>query len=614
MGPDGEVQGVQLAHRHWLRIFHRVWQAGLWVHAVRQVVVLPKRATSPVALSSNLTSVTVNGQEALNLPVVTPSTEQLDWAKAFYQPTTHQFWLAFHTRNQAWFQGPNAVLNISVVDSAGNCLFGSYAPVLTTANLTWITPLPSCPAGTAGQQCWIAHVHNYDPASPYTLPSLSFDGASVTTTPPLPATLPPSSHLVLTFAVPQVHARGDLFTVQLGPGLGYGGRTPDLRYPIEVWPRSSDCPVPGVNDTTASELTSHGIDTVFYAKGDFESNCHVSFANAANVLAPRNDFYLFTDVDGMSVVNASGIDHVSGILLADEGDGNLDQNLRALSQTSNQMNAQYPNVLTYQGGKTNRYDGAYAGITDWQGLDFYVAACAPTIVTVVATLPLQGSYAYIKNARDNHTPLPSITYSQLYGNWDVEPHGNELVVEIASVLLAGSKGITMFQSVQQYFDSNRADWDGVVKSLLLSIASPIVREVLRSGDIQSFAFTSSDHGDPIASISSLTEVIRNHEYILIVVVSTDASGYSNLLCHVYVSDHWNFVDHTVSAITIAVSSDAVVTQDNVAALSEIVAGSPVAPNTVEAVLSGSTLTLSNVTLSADNPVRLFLLPYTLAGA
>ena len=97
-----------------------------------------------------------------------------------------------------------------------------------------------------------------------------------------------------------------------------------------------------------------------------------------------------------------------------------------------------------------------------------MAACAPTIVTVVATLPLQGSYAYIKNARDNHTPLPSITYSQLYGNWDVEPHGNELVVEIASVLLAGSKGITMFQSVQQYFDSNRADWDGVVKSLLLS--------------------------------------------------------------------------------------------------------------------------------------------------
>jgi hypothetical protein len=41
--------------------------------------------------------------------------------------------------------------------------------------------------------------------------------------------------------------------------------------------------------------------------------------------------------------------------------------MQALSQTSNQMNAQYPSVLTYQGGKTNRYDGAYAGITDWRG-------------------------------------------------------------------------------------------------------------------------------------------------------------------------------------------------------------------------------------------------------
>ena len=51
-----------------------------------------------------------------------------------------------------------------------------------------------------------------------------------------------------------------------------------------------------------------------------------------------------------------------------------------------------------------------------QGMDFYVAACAPTIVTVIATLPIQGSYAYIKNARDNHAPLPAVTYRCLtYG-------------------------------------------------------------------------------------------------------------------------------------------------------------------------------------------------------
>ncbi len=55
-------------------------------------------------------------------------------------------------------------------------------------------------------------------------------------------------------------------------------------------------------------------------------------------------------------------------------------------------------------------------------------------------------------------------------------------------------------------------------------------------------------------------------------------------------------------------------QDNVAALQEIVGGVPVAPDTVEASLSGSTLTLSNVVLPASNPVRLFLLPYTQASA
>jgi hypothetical protein len=46
------------------------------------------------------------------------------------------------------------------------------------------------------------------------------------------------------------------------------------------------------------------------------------------VLGPQNNFYFFTDPSGMAVVNASGLGYISAILLADEGDGNLDQNLR----------------------------------------------------------------------------------------------------------------------------------------------------------------------------------------------------------------------------------------------------------------------------------------------
>jgi hypothetical protein len=54
--------------------------------------------------------------------------------------------------------------------------------------------------------------------------------------------------------------------------------------------------------------------------------------------------------------------------------------MRQLSTASNALNAQFPALLTYIGGATDRLNGAYAGIADWQGLDSYIAACAPTQV------------------------------------------------------------------------------------------------------------------------------------------------------------------------------------------------------------------------------------------
>jgi hypothetical protein len=49
----------------------------------------------------------------------------------------------------------------------------------------------------------------------------------------------------------------------------------------------------------------------------------------------------------------------------------------------------------------------------------------------------------------------------------VEPNGNEICIEIGSVLLSGSKGLMMFQSIQSDFTS-QSDWNGNVQSLLLS--------------------------------------------------------------------------------------------------------------------------------------------------
>lgn len=56
--------------------------------------------------------------------------------------------------------------------------------------------------------------------------------------------------------------------------------------------------------------------------------------------------------------------------------------------------------------------------------------------------------------------------------------------------------------------ATRSDWDGVVKSTLLSFTHPVVREILRTGDIDGAIVDSSDKGDPIQAISSLTQVRR----------------------------------------------------------------------------------------------------------
>ena len=49
-------------------------------------------------------------------------------------------------------------------------------------------------------------------------------------------------------------------------------------------------------------------------------------------------------------------------------------------------------------------------ITDIQGMDVYIGACAPTIVPVIDPLPITYTYLYLKNTRNNHMPLPTWLY------------------------------------------------------------------------------------------------------------------------------------------------------------------------------------------------------------
>merc|ERR550514_68298 len=94
---------------------------------------------------------------------------------------------------------------------------------------------------------------------------------------------------------------------------------------------------------------------------------------------------------------------VDALLLGDEVDGKVDADHVRKGALKAAFGAAVaaPDVPTYQGSKTTRNVGAFAGIADIQGSDAYSAACAPTMLAVTKTLPLQYPFDYLRNARDN---------------------------------------------------------------------------------------------------------------------------------------------------------------------------------------------------------------------
>jgi hypothetical protein len=79
------------------------------------------------------------------------------------------------------------------------------------------------------------------------------------------------------------------------------------------------------------------------------------------------------------------------------------------------------------------------------------AACAPTQLAAVKTLPLSYPYHYLRNTRDNHMPLTFWGYSQLYSppdssssalsgrygagagsGWAYDPQQNELIAQVSN--------------------------------------------------------------------------------------------------------------------------------------------------------------------------------------
>jgi len=522
-------------------------------------------------------SVMINSQEAMNLPsgntdLDDPDFSYFDWSRFHADTQSNVFWISFHSRNKDWLDSSDTpTLQVSVTDDKSQCYSGSVQLNVNPAvTVTYAT------TANSGLD-FIVHFSGSG-----TLSSYMINGVLISNK---PITVSGNQTKIVNFKQSISMAPGRVWSVVYG-SVGYGGRVIPEFFPIEAWPYSKDCPVPGTqtpNPKDYETVKDLGIDTIFLS-----TDACGDPAFAADSLAQKN-LPMTLMLKPKFLQRTKNHSKVSAIYIGDEVDGDMNDNLR--NPIPKSMNDAYPEIPTYQGGKTNSHIGSYSGITDIQGMDAYLGACAPTIVPVIKPLPIDYPYLYLKNTRNNHMPLPTWLYSQMYsGAWSYQANANEIVAQIAQTVLAGAKGITLFQSKQDEFDQHDLK---PIKQILNSIQG--VKEHIRIGSIGGAKIKSS--GEPI-----MYEAIRTPNKLVLVVLNTKAHGYSNLICHIYIAGkHWNFEGQKVEKLELEIPDG--MTLSNFT--EQIGSDTVTKPDGVQVEINGNSVKLKDMELDSKNVARIF---------
>jgi hypothetical protein len=404
--------------------------------------------------------------------------------------------------------------------------------------------------------------------------------------------------------------------------VGVGRVVPEF-FPFESWPNTEECPFPTVSDGNFRRHQDAGLDTTFLYIGGGSACGGFDPRHIVNDVAPATpDFHPFLADDFLSSPDPAhaltDTSAIAGFLTGDESDGSIYAGgVPVPSQKAAEalrLWEMYPELPVYNGGKTNKYIGSFAGMCDIQGIDFYVAACAPHITRWGTHPPLRGAYDYLRNARDNHMPLPTWEYAQgLHVGWNksgllggtihVQPDPQEILVQAFSVAAAGAKGIMWFQVSLDEADYRPARWEALARSNWMLRG---VRPYLREGDPTGLA----SWGDPTPADprddALIAEAIRARDAIVVPVINlavatapTDVSCGAALVSEALVP-HW----------VLAASAPDVVVQIpddfGVADVFELTDREVLDPSFGVAV-DGRELTLQAVALSNDVPVRLIVL-------
>ncbi len=561
-----------------------------------------------IAMLSNvtgkITAIYINGENVESM-LIKP---KMEWYHYWPEKVSAGgiLWFAFHSRDKKWDSATSASIRIDTDN--GVAVEGNFEVKKTKVPLTYITT-------TDDMTEFLVYLQNTDSVN-HTVKSVRLNAKEVLTNgiACLPdRAIKPQETSVIRIPLCSAVKPGEPYTVVVefenaNPSVGVG-RVIKPFFPIEAWPNSSECPVPGGNQTNYQSARNAFIDTMFVYMDN--SKCGLDWFNLVNSVLPAvKDFYVLIADGFSSMQNADKLitntSFVAGFLTGDESDGevwdeNNIPNASKKAKESQKLWSWYPEIPTYNGAKTNGNVGTFAGMADIQGIDFYVAACAPHITAWGKHPPLRGSYDYLKNTRNNHMPLTTWMYAQgLSPVWNksdgkihVQPDPQEILVQAYSVMAAGGKGLMWFQMNQDEAAHKPERWAAIAEAGK-TFAS--LRKYLRTGDITGMIKGSSD---------SIVEMIRSPDALIVPVIGlktskapTDISCGTSLISEAMVP-HWVLSDQTVSI-------EATIPDDfGIYEIFEISQGKISSLN-VNHKTNGRKVIIENIPISNTVPARIFV--------
>ena len=490
--------------------------------------------------SGQVQTVHIDGIDSHTIYQPNPTdTPPFEWVHVWPQEAKagEPIWINFHSRDAKWDQISSASLQVKT--DQGLAVSGEFEPIQSPAQLTYVTT-------TDDYSTLLIHLQNTDTVA-HQVRKLWVNGVEVgfiENTPGKDADLLPTrklrpeSRTLWEVPLPQPTTPGEAWTVVVEyeaapPTVGTGRIIPEF-FPVMAWNNTSERPFPSGKRKNYRTIKRAGIDTIFVNNGTCEDAAcdpytliNDELANLRNFgalvnygpfIVPEQNFPDFTDTSGIVAVMTGD---ESDDTIYDDDTGIPIPAIKARDSLHSWL--RYPELPTFNGGKTNKLIGSFAGMTDIQGMDFYTAAGAPHITAFGQHPPLRATFDYLRNARNNHMPLTTWMYTQglspawnrtpLFGSdrFSAQPDPQEIMAQAMMAIAAGAKGLAWFQVNQKEADKAPERWQAIadVNSIVRA-----VRPWLREGDVTEASTSDSQ---------TLVEMIHSPDALIVPIISLDTT-------------------------------------------------------------------------------------------